>query len=341
LLDSRRTSTSGCPSDYSPLYLVKTMNIPLETVETLSPQTGQCPAPDAFQRTLFSEPPTDTAACEAYPFGQELSGLVMRKVSELKPLPGLEVANIVIPESAVREISRLPTDLWQEPVTITQDDEVVDRYDIWELAKRKKRETILCLVRNLDSEQAARLMLQAQSRRNCINPYFRIKVALALVSGLREQGKLNQQAGGQTKALSKLTKASRVDTRRYVARLAGVGDGQVTKVQQLEKSAIGEVKDALASSHITIHAGWKLSKQKPHNQLYGVKDVRKRQEEFRRRALLSRRLAKLPPAGRAFVKARRTLRIEWGRHPELDAIRCEVEALPSMQAYARSLGCEL
>jgi hypothetical protein len=105
----------------------------------------------------------------------------MRKVSELKPLPGLEVANIVIPESVVREISRYPTALWQEPVTITQDGEVVDRYEIWELAKRRKRETILCLVRELTSEQATRLMLQAQGRRNCIKPYFRIKVALALV----------------------------------------------------------------------------------------------------------------------------------------------------------------
>jgi hypothetical protein len=317
------------------------MNIPLETIETLSPQTGQCAAPDAFPQTLFSEPPSDTAASGPDPVSQELSGLVMRKVSELKPLPGLEVANIVIPESAVREISKWPTALWQEPVTITQDGEVVDRYDIWELAKRRKRETILCLVRELTSEQATRLMLQAQGRRSCIKPYFLIKVALALVSGLRAQGKLNQQAGGQTKALSKLTKASRVDTRRSVASLAGVGTGQVTKVQQLEKSAIREVKDALASSLITIHAAWKLSKQEPHNQRYGVRDVSKGQAEFRRRGLLSRRLAKLPPADRAFVKARRTLRTEWERHPELHAMLSEVEALPSVQAYARNLGFEL
>ena len=321
--------------------MVKTMNIPLETIESLSPQTRQCTAPNPFQPTLFSEPTSETAACGPDPVGQQLSDLFMRKVSELKPLPGLEVANIVIPESAVREISRLPTAPWQEPVTITQNDEVVDRYDIWELARRQKRETILCLVRKLTSEQAARLMLQAQARRNCINPYIRIRVALALVSGLREQGKLNQQAGGQTKALSKLTKASRVDTRRYVARLAGVGDGQVTKVQQLEKSAIREVKDALATSHLSIHAAWKLSKQKNHNQLYGLKDVSKRKAEFRRRDLLNRRLAKLPPAARAFVKARRTLCTEWGPYPELDAIRCEMEALPSVRAYAQSLGFEL
>jgi hypothetical protein len=317
------------------------MNAPFDTVDTLSPQTGECAAPDVFQQALFSESPSGTAECGPNPVTQKFSGLVMRKVSELKPLPGLEVVNIVIPESVVREISKSSTALWQEPVTITQNGEVVDRYEIWELAKRRKRETILCLVRELTSEQATRLMLQAQGRRNCIKPYFRIKVALALVSGVRAQGKLNQQAGGQTKALSKLTKASRVDTRRSVASLAGVGAGQVTKVQQLEKSAIREVKDALASSYITIHAAWKLSKQEPHNQLYGVRDVSKRQAEFRRRGLLSRRLAKLPPAGRAFVKARRTLRTEWERHPELHAMLCEVEALPSVQAYARNLGCEL
>jgi hypothetical protein len=321
--------------------MVKTMNLPLDTVDTLIPQSGQCAVPDVFQQSLFSEPPNDTAACGTNPVSQELSGLVMRKVSELKPLPGLEVANFVIPESVVREISRHSTALWQELVTITQNDEVVDRYDIWELAKRRKRETILCLVRELTSEQATRLMLQVQSRRNCIKPYFRIKVALALMSGLRAQGKLNQQAGGQTKALSKLTEASRVDTRRSVASLAGVGTGQVTKVQQLEKSAIREVKASLASSHISIHAAWELSKQEPHNQLYGVRDASERKAEFRRRGLLSRQLAKLPPADRAFVKARRSLRIEWQRHPELHPMLCEIEALPSVKAYARSRGVEL
>jgi hypothetical protein len=315
------------------------MNFPLDRIDTLIPQTGQSAVPEIFQQALFSEPPDDTAECGPNLVSEELSGLVMRKVSELKPLPGLEVANIVIPESAVREISRYPTALWQEPVTITQSGEVADRYDIWELAKRQKRETILCLVRELTSEQATRLMLQAQSRRTCIKPYFRIKVALALVSGLRAQGKLNQQAGGQTKGLSKLTEASRVDTRRSVASLAGVGTTQVTKVQQLEKSAIIEVKEALASSQITIHAAWKLSKEEPRNQIYGVRDVSKRQAEIRRRGLLSRRLAKLPPADRAFVKVRRSLR-EWGRHPELHTMLREVEALPSIQAFAHNLGCE-
>jgi hypothetical protein len=318
------------------------MNIPFETAKLLSPQTEQCTTdPDALAQTVLCEQLSDTSLVEADPDGHEISALAIRKVSELRSLPGLEAAKFMVLESAIREVSRFSRTLWQVPVTISHDDEVVDRYDIWELAKRQKRETLLCLVRKLNSEEAARLMLQAQVRRSCINPYFRIKVALALVSGIREQGKLNQQAGGKTKALSKLTEASRVDIRRHVANLAGVGDGQVTKVQQLEKSAIREVKDALASSHITIHAAWELSKQKPHNQLCGVKDAGKRKAEIRRQGLLSRRLAKLSPAARAFVKARRILCTEWGRYPELDAIRREVEALPCMQAYARSLGCEL
>ena len=215
-------------------------------------------------------------------------------------------------------------------MTITQNSEIVDRYDVWELAKRQRRRVILCLTRELTTDQASKLMLQAQSCRHCINAYSRIQVALALVSGIREEARANQQSGGRLKGLSILTKEFRVNCRQSVARLAGVGTGQVTKVQQLEQEAIGEIKAALVNSQISIHAAWQMRMLSACNQLYALKDVIERKTEVRRKALRNRGLMRLCDADRAFIKFKRTL-TELKQFPKHNEICRTVTALLTAQ----------
>jgi hypothetical protein len=285
----------------------------------------------------LSEDKREMAACPSDFFDWKASSLVQRKVSELSPLAGLVELNFVPAEGTILETAKRCPVLWNEPITVTQNNEVVDRYDIFELARRQKREKVLCLPRDLTGEEASQLMLQAQLGRSCINPRIRILIALALLSGSRDRGKLNQETGGKLKGLSRLTEASRVDCRLAASKLAGVGTGQVTKVQQLEETAIDAVKAALSCSQITIHAAWKLRKLSSDEQLSCLENLLKRKARSQRRFLHTRRAAKLSLADRAFVNFNRAL-TELGGFPEYRGTFLQVTSLASVQSSLLKLG---
>ena len=64
---------------------------------------------------------------------------------------------------------------------------------------------------------------------------------------------MHQQAGGQGKGLSKLTIAQRVDTRRDVARLAGVSSGNVRKVKNISTHASAALLQAARIEEVSIN----------------------------------------------------------------------------------------
>jgi hypothetical protein len=64
---------------------------------------------------------------------------------------------------------------------------------------------------------------------------------------------MNQQAGGQGKGLSKLTIAQRVNTRREVARLAGVSSGNVRKVKNILTGACSSLLQAARRKEVSIN----------------------------------------------------------------------------------------
>ena len=87
------------------------------------------------------------------------------------------------------------------------------------------------------------------------NDYNRIRVASKLRAATRKRAEANQQSGGRFKASSKLPKAEKVSVRKEIAHAAGVSEGSVTKVDQLE-GLHPELVAALQSGEIRIHRAW-------------------------------------------------------------------------------------
>jgi len=118
-------------------------------------------------------------------------------------------------------------------------------------------------------------------RSNGLNDFSRILLALDLEPELKEKARQNQSLGGQSKGSSNLTKASRLDVRREIARIAGVSVGNVTKVKQILTGAHSDLIRALRGRELSIHRAWswcKFSSEDQKNllwELHSSKGVRK------------------------------------------------------------------
>jgi hypothetical protein len=86
-----------------------------------------------------------------------------------------------------------------------------------------------------------------------LTDFVRIELALDLEPYLQQKAHMNQLAGGQGKGLSKLTIAQRVDTRREVARLAGVSSGNVRKVKSILTHACSSLVQAARAEEVSIN----------------------------------------------------------------------------------------
>ena len=78
-------------------------------------------------------------------------------------------------------------------------------------------------------------------------------MALALEPHWRAQARERQRQGGSGPLSPTLTKADAIDVRAEIARAAGVGAGNVTKVKQLLETATPAVRNALRRGEISIH----------------------------------------------------------------------------------------
>lgn len=174
---------------------------------------------------------------------------------------------------------------------------MIDGYARLALARRQGRETIPCIEYDLSQVEALEMFLQKHRPAKGVIPFLRILLALDFESAFRERALANQRLGGREKDWSTLTKAEPIHVRREIARVAGVGVGNVTKVKQLMKTAAPEIQQALRKGEISIHRAWLWSN-----------DPVTVQTEMLRRYRLDKRL--LPPIAR--LASRRRQQIQSG-----------------------------
>ena len=103
-------------------------------------------------------------------------------------------------------------------------------------------------------------------------------MALQLEPHWRARARQRQRQGGTGKLSSTLTKANAIDVRAKIARAAGVGAGNVTKVKQLLETATPAVRDALRRGEISIHRAWQWRKLRPSQQNEELDQYRSRKD---------------------------------------------------------------
>ena len=157
------------------------------------------------------------------------------------------------------------------PLLTTRDGLILDGHTRWQLALREGRPSVACIEYDLTDEQALLFMLEKHRHADRLNAFGRTVMALQLEPHWRAQARERQRQGGAGKLSSNLTEAGAIDVRAEIARAAGVGAGNVTKVKQLLETATPAVRDALRRGEISIHRAWQgrqLGPDRQNEQLY-------------------------------------------------------------------------
>ena len=164
------------------------------------------------------------------------------------------------------------------PLPTTRDGLILDGHTRWRLALQQGRPLVACIEYDLTDEQALLFMLDQCRRVDRLNAFCRIVMALQLEPHWRARARECQRQGGRGKLSSTLTKADAIDVRAKIARAAGVGAGNVTKVKQLLETATPAVRDALRRGEISIHQAWKWRQLEPARQNAQLDQYRSRKD---------------------------------------------------------------
>jgi len=145
-----------------------------------------------------------------------------------------------------------------EPILITADGTILAGLGRWRAAMFGGRQEIHCIEYALSEEQSLHFILTYHQPQRGWNAYIRICLALTLEPYMQQRALANMRAGGKWKGWANLPKADQVAVREEIARAAGVGARNVSKVKDILKFAHPRLKQALADGTLSIHRAAQL-----------------------------------------------------------------------------------
>ena len=181
-------------------------------------------------------------------------------VKDLEPHPAFERLGLVPDAARLSGLARRGDAAFDDIVCVTPSLQIIDGYELVQLARSRKHAEVTCLRLELSEEEALLSLFHKHQRAGGMRPFTRILLALELESWFREKAKSNQSHGGQMKALSTLTKASAVDVRKELAAAAGVAVGNISKAKAVLAFAALEVLEGTKHGEISLHKAWLWSK---------------------------------------------------------------------------------
>lgn len=182
---------------------------------------------------------------------QAVPRLEQRDPSELRVHPVLQRLRVAPPLPTSASLAENP----DVPI-ISTEGIILEGHDRVEAARKSGKGALACLVYDVLEDQSLTWLIRRHRPCKGWNDFTRIVIALELEPGLRARASVNQSRGGRDKHSSNLTEAERIDVRREIAQIAGVGVGNVTKVKQLLPLICDEVRTALSLAQIRIHRAW-------------------------------------------------------------------------------------
>ena len=196
-----------------------------------------------------------------------LGRLIRCRVDELRPHPSLVRLHIVPSVHDLSAAIEQRDHAISEPLTISQDGYILAGHARWNIARSQGETTLPCHQLEMTEEESLVWFIRKHQRSRGINDFNRIMLALELEPWFKAQARSNQQAGGQRKGSSNLTKAEKLDVRSKIATVAGVSSGNVSKVKTLMQKGIPEVLEALRDGEVSIHSAFVWLKN-PEKQLH-------------------------------------------------------------------------
>jgi hypothetical protein len=260
------------------------------------------------------------------------SHLISCRVADLRPHPSYARHRLSVDACALSALSDRGDRAFCEPIAITRDRIVIDGYARWELAKRTGRQMLDCFEYELSSEDALEELIRTHCASRGLTDFVRIELALDLEPHFQEKALMNQQAGGQGKGLSKLTIAQRVNTRREVARLAGVSSGNVRKVKHILTHASSSLLQAARTEEVSINLADKWSHEPERQQQENLRLLRiERGIKRKARNLVAAHLARV-----ATTRVRKVIKLSdlVGLLNDISSIEVEIVDAPGRTMFA-------
>lgn len=192
--------------------------------------------------------------------------LTVRNVDDLHVHSSYVHHRLSVSSAQLSRLAEAGEEAFREPLVITHNGTIIDGHARLELARLQSRTTLPCLEYDLTDPQALEKLIQMHRRSNGVNDFSRILLALDLEPELKEKARQNQSLGGQSKGSSNLTKASTLDVRSEIAKVAGVSVGNVTKVKRILVTAHTDVIKALKERELSIHRAWSWCNLSPEDQ---------------------------------------------------------------------------
>lgn len=162
----------------------------------------------------------------------------------LPPLPDDKFSQLE--ENVLANGIREPLVLWQGIL--------IDGHNRYEIAKRHNLPFSTIDYQFGDRNDVLLWIANNQFGRRDLTTYERSVLALKIKPVIAEKAKEKQ--GERTDILEKSPKSSPINTRQEVAKLAGVSDNTIAKVEKIEEKAAPEVKAAVKSGEISINAAY-------------------------------------------------------------------------------------
>jgi hypothetical protein len=172
-----------------------------------------------------------------------------------------------IGENEFNIAAQQPSQSIPEPIMITTDRTILSGFGRWRLASLESSHEIPCIEYALDQDESLLFILTHHQIRCGWNDFIRIRLALTMESSLQQKALDNMRAGGKLKGLANLPEAQHIDVRREIARIAGVGDRNVSNVQIILKAAHPRLIDALQNGTLKIYRAVQFCKLPRNEQL--------------------------------------------------------------------------
>jgi hypothetical protein len=145
-----------------------------------------------------------------------------------------------------------------EPILITTKGIILTGIERWRSAVFDSRDEINCVEYSISHDEALHFILAHHQSRRGWNAFIRIRLALTLEPHFQQRALDNMRTGGKHKGSANLPEAQRMDVRQEIARAAGVGTRNVSKVKTIISGAHQRLKDALRDGTLTINHAHKL-----------------------------------------------------------------------------------
>ena len=156
--------------------------------------------------------------------------------------------------------NRLKEQSVPEPILITTNGTILAGFGRWRSALFDDLHEINCIEYPLTENEALQYIISHHQPQRGWNDFVRICLALTLESYFQQKAFDNMRAGGKHKGSTNLSEADCIDVRQEIAKVAGTGTGNVSKVKAISQSSHPNIIVGLQNGLLRIHRAWQWCK---------------------------------------------------------------------------------